>query len=149
MPYRSGRLNEDGSNASWRNSAAAGLGSQASARCAPDDPFAKALRQNYNKLEEDKASAVAAIAHLDVDDKKHPAKPTSSDLDYLEALPHLRLNLAKAPQALLRPPVRDHPADRQGPCAGDQVTITIKTAGRSGTGNSRSRRKDQRRDDFH
>ncbi|MFI5557665.1 hypothetical protein ACIA2T_00165 [Amycolatopsis japonica] len=51
---------------------------------APDDPFAKALRQNYNKLGNDKSAVLAALAHLDAEDRMQPAKPTSADLNRLE-----------------------------------------------------------------
>ena len=93
---------------------------------APDDPFAKALRQNYNKLDDDKTTALAAIAHLDAEDKKQPAKATSSDLNCLEALPHLQLNLARAPQALLRRLFEITQLTVKVHGVGDQVTITIK-----------------------
>ncbi|SEE25578.1 Site-specific DNA recombinase [Amycolatopsis lurida] len=93
---------------------------------APDDPFAKALRQNYNKLEDDKSAAMAAIAHLNAEDEKQPAKPTSSDLNCLEGLPHLQLKLACAPQALLRRLFEITQLTVKVHGAGDQVTITIK-----------------------
>lgn len=92
----------------------------------PDAPFAKALRATYNDLERDKTTALAAVAELDAADGTTPGRPNAGDTALLDALPYLALNLAHAPEPLLRRlfeitqlTVRLH-GDT------DQVTITIR-----------------------
>nr|WP_232328117.1 recombinase family protein [Kibdelosporangium sp. MJ126-NF4]CEL17462.1 Site-specific recombinase [Kibdelosporangium sp. MJ126-NF4]CTQ91311.1 Site-specific recombinase [Kibdelosporangium sp. MJ126-NF4] len=91
-----------------------------------DDPFARALRGTYNDLEAEKTSALAAIAQLDAADEAEPIRPRKADMELLDALPYLALNLADAPEQLLRRlfeitqlTIRLHEDS-------DQVTITIK-----------------------
>jgi site-specific DNA recombinase len=67
----------------------------------PDDPFGQGLRQNYNDLETERRTALAAIAELDAADQAGPPRPTAEDADLLDALPYLTLNLAEAPDKLL------------------------------------------------
>ncbi|WP_410582688.1 hypothetical protein [Amycolatopsis sp. lyj-108] len=69
---------------------------------APDDPFAKALRQSFNELAANKNTVQAEVAQLDAQDSETPAPPMPSDLSLLDAVPYLRVNLARAPQPLLR-----------------------------------------------
>lgn len=68
---------------------------------------------------------MAALAHLDAEDRKQPAKARSSDPNRLEALPHLQLDLAKAPQALLRSLFEITQLTVKVHGVGDHVTITI------------------------
>lgn len=92
----------------------------------PDDPFTKALRGAYNELHIEKTAALAAIAQLDVTDEGESGRPSVADVALLDELPFLALNLADAPEALLRRlfeitqlGVRLHEDT-------DHVTITIK-----------------------
>ncbi len=68
----------------------------------PDDPFAQGLRQTYNDLEGERRATLAAIAELDAADQAAPARSTADDAELLDALPHLALNLADAPEPLIR-----------------------------------------------
>ena len=68
----------------------------------PDDPWAKGLRASYNDLDTEKTIALAAVADLDVADAAEPARPDAGDVTLLNQLPYLRLNLAQAPEPLLR-----------------------------------------------
>jgi site-specific DNA recombinase len=68
----------------------------------PDDPFTKALRGTYNDLEAEKTATLAAIAQLDAADQTEPGRPSTADVALLDALPYLALNLADAPEPLLR-----------------------------------------------
>ncbi|MQA02173.1 MAG: recombinase [Streptosporangiales bacterium] len=65
-----------------------------------DDPFVTALRQTYNDLEEQKNAAATALADLD-GVAVEPRRP-ATDTALLDALPALRLDLAHAPEPLLR-----------------------------------------------
>jgi DNA invertase Pin-like site-specific DNA recombinase len=68
----------------------------------PDDPFTKALRGSYNELDAEKTAALAAIAQLVAADEAEPSRPGTADIALLDALPYLTLNLAGAPEPLLR-----------------------------------------------
>jgi site-specific DNA recombinase len=69
----------------------------------PNDPYAKALRANYNSLEKEKNTTRTALAELDTADATDPHQHPSPDAAaLLDALPVLRANLAHAPQPLLR-----------------------------------------------
>lgn len=68
----------------------------------PGDPFAAGLRDSYNQLEADRIATLATIDQLDAQGTNEPAKPTAADAALLDALPRLRLNLARAPQHLQR-----------------------------------------------
>lgn len=68
----------------------------------PDDPFTKALRGSYNELEAQKKTTLAAIASMDAADKAEPTHPSAHDAELLDALPTLAINLAHAPDDLLR-----------------------------------------------
>jgi site-specific DNA recombinase len=90
----------------------------------PDDPFTKALRGSYNQLDAEKTAVLAVIADLDTADQAEPHRPTRDDATLLDALPYLALNLAHAPEPLLRRlfeitqlTIQEHD--------GDEVTITI------------------------
>src|SRR5215470_12344699 len=68
----------------------------------PNDPFTKALRGTYNDLEAQKTATLATITQLDTADQTEPSRPNDTDIALLDALPHLALNLANAPETLLR-----------------------------------------------
>jgi DNA invertase Pin-like site-specific DNA recombinase len=92
----------------------------------PDDPFTKALRGSYNDLDAEKIATLAAITGLDAADEAEPGRPGIEDTALLDALPYLALNLANAPEPLLRKlfeitqlAVRLHDE-------GDRATITIR-----------------------
>jgi len=68
----------------------------------PDDPSTQGLRQTYNNLEAERRAALVAVAKLDAADNAAPEWPAADDASLLDALPHLVLNLADAPQDLLR-----------------------------------------------
>lgn len=68
----------------------------------PDDPFTKALRGRYNELEHQRAGAASALADLKQASGATAAMPTAEDKCLVDALPYLALNLAKAPERLLR-----------------------------------------------
>ncbi|CRK59350.1 Site-specific recombinase [Alloactinosynnema sp. L-07] len=68
----------------------------------PDDPFTKALRGTYNDLEAERTGTLAAITQLDAADDAEPSRPGAADIALLDALPHLALTLAEAPEPLLR-----------------------------------------------
>ncbi len=93
---------------------------------APDDPFAKALRQNYNELAANKNTVQAEMVQLDAQDIETPAPPTPSDLSLLDAVPYLRVNLARAPQALLQTLFEVTQLTVQLNGLGDVVTIGVK-----------------------
>lgn len=68
----------------------------------PDDPFTKGLRGSYNDLEAQKTANLAAITELDAADEAEPARPSRDDAALLDSLPYLAVNLADAPEPLLR-----------------------------------------------
>ncbi|MGW1676455.1 hypothetical protein [Saccharopolyspora sp. NPDC002376] len=68
----------------------------------PDDPFTKALRGTYNELQTQKTATLASVAELDNADSSEPSKPSSDDVALLDTLPYLTMNLAHAPEQLLR-----------------------------------------------
>ncbi len=68
----------------------------------PDDPFTKALRGRYNELEKERAGVASALAELGRPDGAQPDMPTAADMGLIDALSYLALNLAKAPEQLLR-----------------------------------------------
>ncbi|MEV7342941.1 hypothetical protein [Streptomyces sp. NPDC093544] len=68
----------------------------------PGDPFTKGLRTICNRLESERAAALATLAELNAADAAEPVRPTEEDADLLDALPYLVLNLVHAPQQLLR-----------------------------------------------
>ncbi len=92
----------------------------------PDDVFTKALRGTYNDLETQKANAVATIALLDTTDPATPHRAAPADTALLDALPYLTLNLAKAPEPLLRRLFEVTQLNIRLHDDGDRVTITIK-----------------------
>ena len=67
----------------------------------PDDPWAKGLRRSYNDLDAETA-ALTAVADLDTADAAEPTRSDPGDVTLLDQLPYLRLNLAEAPEPLLR-----------------------------------------------
>jgi site-specific DNA recombinase len=65
------------------------------------DPFTQGLRSTYNDLETQKTTTLATLAELETTDTSMPI-PSEDDLALLDALPHLQLNLADAPETQLR-----------------------------------------------
>ncbi|GAB3733921.1 hypothetical protein GCM10027598_58960 [Amycolatopsis oliviviridis] len=92
----------------------------------PDDPFTKALRGSYNELEGGKTEALASIAELDEADKAEPRPLDATDIDLLDALPHLALNLAQAPRTLLGTLFDITQLKVELNRGGDEATITIR-----------------------
>jgi site-specific DNA recombinase len=68
----------------------------------PDDPFTKALRGRYNDLEKQRAGIASALADLGRSAEAESGLPIVADVDLIDALPYLALNLAQAPEGLLR-----------------------------------------------
>ena len=68
----------------------------------PKDPFTQALRKRYNDLQTEHQLIADQIAELTTQDKTEPRHLNGADLDLLDALPHLALNLGKAPEDLQR-----------------------------------------------
>ncbi|WP_265934325.1 recombinase family protein [Actinacidiphila acididurans] len=69
---------------------------------APDDPFARRLRESYNDLEQQRTAALEAIAGLDAADAEEPARPSADAVGLLDALPYVAMNLTDAPEPLLQ-----------------------------------------------
>lgn len=67
----------------------------------PRDPFAQGLRQRYNELETERQTLLVTIAELDRQQAQEPDHPTADQLGLLDALPHLTVNLHRAPDELL------------------------------------------------
>jgi len=67
----------------------------------PTDPFVQGLRQRYNALETERLALVATLDGLDEVERGQPDRPHASQADLLDALPHLALNLHRAPAELL------------------------------------------------
>jgi site-specific DNA recombinase len=90
--------------------------------CEPDDPFGHGLRQTYNDLDTERRATLAALADLDAAEGNAPAQ----DAGLLDALPYLTLDLAEAPEQLLRGLFETtHLAVRLQPDSND-VAITIR-----------------------
>jgi len=68
----------------------------------PGDLFERGLRENYNELEAERTATLAEIRELNAADDTAPDTPTMDDADLLHALPYLALNLADAPEDLIR-----------------------------------------------
>ncbi len=92
----------------------------------PDDPFTKALRGNYNDLEAEKITALATIAQLNTAGEPDPALPSTADIALLDSLPYLALNLASAPEPLLRALFEATQLTVHLTDDGHHVTITIR-----------------------
>ncbi len=67
----------------------------------PTDPFVQGLRQRYNALETERLALVGTLDGLDEIERDQPDRPHASQADLLDALPHLALNLHRAPAELL------------------------------------------------
>ena len=70
--------------------------------CEPGDPLAVGLREDYNALEEQRKAIEAELARSAENEKAQSQVPRPEDAALLDALPCLALNLAHAPQELLR-----------------------------------------------
>lgn len=92
----------------------------------PADPFTRALRSAYNELEFDKSAAAGSIAELDAADESEPGRPSLDDTALLDALPYLKLNLASAPEPLLRTLIEITQLEVRLHGDGDHVTIAIR-----------------------
>lgn len=66
----------------------------------PNDAFAHGLREHYNELQTERRLALDEIAALDTQDDTEPRPLNEADLDVLDMLPHLALNLDRAPDEL-------------------------------------------------
>ncbi|TWE27586.1 recombinase family protein [Prauserella muralis] len=64
----------------------------------PADPFTQGLRDRYNDLQAERQLVLDEIAELDAQDPAEPRRASDADLDVLDALPHLALNLNRAPE---------------------------------------------------
>jgi site-specific DNA recombinase len=91
----------------------------------PDDAFAKALRGS-DEMEAQKKTTLAAAASLDTADQAEPTHPGTHDAELLDALPYLAINLAGAPDDLLRRLFEITQLDVRPYTDSDEVTITIK-----------------------
>ena len=67
----------------------------------PHDPFTQGLRLRYNDLETERQTLLATIAGLDRQEEKEPDRPSADQLDLFDAVPHLAINLHRAPEELL------------------------------------------------
>lgn len=67
----------------------------------PADPFTHGLRQRYNELNTERQALLDVIADLDRQDGQEPDRPSAGQLGPLDALPHLAINLDRAPSELL------------------------------------------------
>ena len=92
----------------------------------PNDPFTRGLRDTYNQLETERRATHTALADLDKTDQAAPARPTTDDVRLLDALPHLRMNLTKAPEQLLRTLFETTRLTVQLHPDSDDATITIR-----------------------
>jgi site-specific DNA recombinase len=67
----------------------------------PHDPFIQGLRQRYNDLDTERHAVLATLAGLDEHERLQPDRPNASQIEILDALPHLAVNLHRAPVELL------------------------------------------------
>lgn len=67
----------------------------------PDDPFTQRLRQRFNDLEAQRKTQLALVADLDKADAGNAARPSAEQVNLLDALPHLAVNLHRAPSDIL------------------------------------------------
>jgi site-specific DNA recombinase len=91
----------------------------------PDDAFTKALRGRYNEMEAQRAELAAKLSGVDETASSGPRLPTVDDLSLLDGLPYLAINLAMAPEVLLRTlfeVVQLHVQIHDG---GEHATLTI------------------------
>ena len=55
----------------------------------PNDPFVQGLRERYNDLQVERQVVLHEIATLDGQDSAEPRRATETELNVLDALPHL------------------------------------------------------------
>lgn len=91
----------------------------------PDDAFTKALRGRYNDLEAQRADLAAKLAAVDESAGTPPDKPSHDALSLLDALPFLAVDLAKAPEDLLRTLFEVVQLSIQVHDEGERATMTI------------------------
>lgn len=94
--------------------------------CDPDDPFAHGLREIINQLEAERRATHAALIDLDATAQQAPEQPTADDAALLDALPYLSVNLARAPEQLLRSLFETTRLTVQLQPDSDDVTLTIR-----------------------
>ncbi|WP_236793334.1 recombinase family protein [Amycolatopsis sp. GM8] len=66
----------------------------------PNDPFTQGLSERYNSLGVEHRLVLDQITELDHHDQRSPAVATREDLDLVNLLPHLAVNLHRAPVEL-------------------------------------------------
>ncbi len=66
----------------------------------PNDPFVQGLRKRYNDLQTERQVVLDEIAALDDQDRAEPRRASETELNILDALPHLTLNFDRAPDKL-------------------------------------------------
>ncbi len=93
--------------------------------CGPGDPFAAGLRQTYNDLDAQRKDILAELAELDAADTAEPGRVTMDAPELLDALPYLALNLALAPQELLRRLFATTQLSVRLHAHSDDVTLTV------------------------
>ena len=91
----------------------------------PDDPFTKALRGRYNKLELERTELVAEFDALREAEAAAPKRPKAEDISLLDALPRLIVDFVKAPENLLRALFEAVQLVIQVHEGGDHATLTI------------------------
>ncbi len=92
----------------------------------PDDPFTTALRGSYNNLAKDEKQLRAKLTELEETEQPTPQGITVDELALIDALPCLAMNLAKAPDQLLRALFEAVQLAIMVHDDGEHATITIK-----------------------
>lgn len=67
----------------------------------PRDPFTNGLRRRYNDLETERRTLLATLNALEKARQQQPQHPGIDSVELIEALPHLKVNLHRAPAELL------------------------------------------------
>nr|CTQ91107.1 Recombinase [Kibdelosporangium sp. MJ126-NF4] len=66
----------------------------------PNDPFVKGLRDRYNEIEAARCQLLDEVEHLDQAEAAVPRPANHADGELIESLPHLVMNLHRAPHEL-------------------------------------------------
>ncbi|GHI41098.1 recombinase family protein [Streptomyces violascens] len=98
---------------------------QRAQECGPNDPFGQGLREAYNDLEEQRQITVGILKDLAVETTNRTAAVEDGIAGILKALPYVALNLASAPQQLLRRLFELTQLSIQLPEAGDDFILSI------------------------
>ncbi|WIX75164.1 hypothetical protein QRX50_26870 [Amycolatopsis carbonis] len=91
----------------------------------PDDAFTKALRGRYNDLEAQRQGLVSKLAALSEAATQMSDRPDAEAVSLLDALPCLAVNLAGAPEDLLRALFEVVQLHIQVHDEGERATLTI------------------------